>query len=187
MTPERRGAIRGFAQDESHPVVGVSWHDANAFAAWLSNRSGRAYRLLTEAEWEYAARAGSTTPRWWGSTITSAANYDGRKVSGDSGAKGEFRRQTVAVGNFPANPWGLYQVYGNVWEWCEDVWHRDYNGAPADGSAWLEGGNADLRVVRGGSWCSYPGDLRSTSRDGFAPGLRQVELGFRVGRTLLPP
>jgi formylglycine-generating enzyme required for sulfatase activity len=176
----------GFAQNDSHPVVCVSWQDAKAFAAWLSNQSGRAYRLLTEAEWEYAARAGSTTPFWWGSTITSAqANYDGNYVYGKSGAKGEFRRQTVAVGSFAANQWGLYQVHGNVWEWCQDVWHSDYNGAPADGSAWLEGGDPDDRVVRGGCWGSAPENLRSAFRETVVD--QTAVLGFRVGRTLLSP
>ena len=92
-------------------------------------------------------------PFWWGPTIIPAqANYYGKYVYKGGGAEGEYRKQTVAVGNFAANPWGLYQVHGNLWEWCEDVWHENYNGAPPDGSAWLQGGNADWRVVRGGSW-----------------------------------
>jgi formylglycine-generating enzyme required for sulfatase activity len=113
-------------------------------------------------------------------------NYDGRYGYGDSGAKREFRKQTVPVGNFAANPWGLYQVHGNVWEWCEDVWHSNYDGAPADGSAWLEGGDADDRVVRGGSWCDGPGNLSSARRFGYSTVVRGDFLGFRVGRTLLP-
>ena len=177
----------GFPQDDSHPVVCVSWEDAKAFAAWLSSQSGRDYRLLTEAEWEYAARAGTTTPFWWGSTITPAqANYDGNYVYKGGGAKGEYREQTVAVGEFAANPWGLYQVHGNVWEWCEDVWHENYNGAPSDGSAWLQGGNADRHVVRGGSWINDPQFLRSAGRVGYTTDDRGNHLGFRVGRTLTP-
>jgi formylglycine-generating enzyme required for sulfatase activity len=177
----------GFTQDDSHPVVSVSWQDAKAFAAWLSNQSGRVYRLLTEAEWEYAARAGTTTPFWWGSTITSAqANYDGNYVYGNSGTKGEYRKQTVPVGSFATNPWGLYQVHGNVWEWCEDVFHFGYNGAPADGSAWLESRDAAERVVRGGSWLRFPEYLRSAARGKLTPDSRFSGVGFRVARTLTP-
>ena len=174
-------------QDDSHPVLWVSWEDAKAFAAWLSRQSGRDYRLLTEAEWEYATRAGTTTPFWWGSTITPAqANYNGNYVYGGGGGKGECRYQTVAIGEFAANPWGLYQVHGNVWEWCEDVWHENYNGAPSDGSAWLQGGEANCRVVRGGSWNDSPRLLRSAGRDRFTTGIRNIIIGFRVGRTLTP-
>jgi formylglycine-generating enzyme required for sulfatase activity len=169
-----------FPQDESHPVVCVGWEDAKAFAAWLSSQSGRDYRLLTEAEWEYAARAGTTTPFWWGSTITPAqANYGG------GGAKGEFR--TVAVEEFAANPWGLYQVHGNVWEWCEDVQHERYDRAPSDGSAWLQGGDVNYRVVRGGSWAEGPHSLRSADRYWYSTVYRRDTLGFRVGRTLVVP
>ena len=164
----------GFPQDDSHPVVFVSWEDAKAFATWLSRQSGRDYRLLTEAEWEYAARAGTTTPFWWGSKINPAqANYD-------------KQQKTVAVGNFVANLWGLYQVHGNVWEWCGDPWHRNYIDAPSDGSAWLQGGNESLRVFRGGSWDRYPDCLRSAYRF-WGPSLALIdELGFRVARTLNP-
>jgi formylglycine-generating enzyme required for sulfatase activity len=172
----------GFPQDDSHPVVCVSWESAKAFAAWLSSQTGREYRLLTEAEWEYAARAGTTTPFWSGSSINPVqANYDENYVY-----KGEFRKQTVAVGNFAPNPWGLYQVHGNVWEWCEDLSHDGYNGAPPDGSAWLQGGDAKYRVVRGGSWAERPRNLRSASREAVRSYERIVDLGFRVGRTLTP-
>ena len=158
-------------------MVCVSWEDAKAFAAWLSSQSGRDYRLLTEAEWEYAARAGTTTPFWWGSTINPAqANYDGNCVYEGGGAKGEYRKQTVAVGKFAANPWGLYQVHGNVWERCEDVWHENYNGAPSDGSAWLQGGDADRHVVRGGSWNNVPQYLRSAFRLRFSTDYRYRRL-----------
>ena len=118
----------GLRQDDSDAVVRVSWEDAQIYAAWLSVQLGRDYRLLTEAEWEYAARAGTTTPFWWGSTITpTQTNNDGT--------------QQRAVGNFAANPWGLYQVHGNVQEWCEDIWQDNYDGAPSDGSAWLSLGH----------------------------------------------
>jgi formylglycine-generating enzyme required for sulfatase activity len=175
----------GFIQDDSHPVICVSWDDAKNFATWLSSQSGRDYRLLTEAEWEYAARAGTTTPFWWGSAITSVqANYDGTYVYKGGGAKGEYRKQTVAAGEFAANPWGLYQVHGNVWEWCEDVWHKNYKGAPSDGSAWLQGGNEKTHVVRGGSWSANPRFLRSANRNRITTGSRDVIIGFRVGGTL---
>jgi formylglycine-generating enzyme required for sulfatase activity len=169
----------GFLQDDSHPVVCVNWDDANAYAAWLADRTGRGYRLLTEAEWEYVARAGTATPFWWGSSISpTQANYKGNNVY--------YRKATVPVDSFEPNPWGLYQVHGNVEEWCEDAWHNTYYGAPADGSAWLQGGGASRRVVRGGSWYYAPGYLRSASRDASATGGRSVNLGFRVGRTLTP-
>jgi formylglycine-generating enzyme required for sulfatase activity len=142
----------GFAQDDSHPVICVNWNDANAHADWLSGQTGKAYRLLNEAEREYVARAGSTTPFWWGSSITPAqANYDGNQYAG-GGSKGEWRKATVSVGSFAANPWGLFNVHGNIFEWCQDVWHDDYNGSAADSSAWQQGGDAGRRVVRGGAW-----------------------------------
>ncbi|HEX5863100.1 MAG TPA: SUMF1/EgtB/PvdO family nonheme iron enzyme [Casimicrobiaceae bacterium] len=158
----------GFPQDDSHSVVYVSWEDAKSFVAWLSTQSGRDYRLLTEAEWEYAARAGTTTPFRWGSTTTLA------------------QEQAVAAGNFAANPWGLYQVGGDVLEWCEDVWHDNYNGAPSDGSAWLQGGDTSRRVVRGGSWGGDPRCLRLAGRGARNTDVRGYLLGFRVGRTLSP-
>jgi formylglycine-generating enzyme required for sulfatase activity len=169
-------------------VVYVSWDDAKAYVAWLSSQTHCDYRLPTEAEWEYCCRAGTTSPFWWGSSITSAqANYDANYVYKGGGSKGEWRQATVPVNQFAANPWGLYQVHGNVFEWCEDAWHSDYNGAPADGSAWLEGGNADYRVVRGGSWDVYPDYLRSAVRSRGTAINRNNDLGFRVGRTLLAP
>jgi len=177
----------GFAQDDNHPVVCVSWHDAKAYAAWCAKITGRPYRLLSEAEWEYAARAGTTTPFWWGVSITtSEANYNGNYIYKGGGSKGEYRKRTVPVSSFAANPWGLYCVHGNVWEWCEDAWHDNYNGAPADGSVWLEGGNADRRVMRGGSWSYDPGGLRSASRVGDLSDVRSDGRGFRLGATLTP-
>ena len=177
----------GFAQDDSHPVAGVNWDDANAYAAWLSSKSGKTYRLLSETEREYVTRAGTTTPFWWGSSITPAqANYDGNYVYAGGGTKGEWRKATVPVGSFAANPWGLYNVHGNVWEWCEDVWHDDYDGAPTDGLAWLQGGDASRRVVRGGSWSGYPRVLRAANRVGFSTDVRFNSRGFRLARTLNP-
>jgi formylglycine-generating enzyme required for sulfatase activity len=122
----------GFPQDDSHPVVCVNWHDANAYTAWLAQTAGKPYRLLSEAEREYVARAGTGTPFWWGASITPAqANYNPTGEAYESaGAKSDWRRATVPVGSFQANPWGLYQVHGNVTEWCEDVAHFNYYGAP---------------------------------------------------------
>jgi formylglycine-generating enzyme required for sulfatase activity len=175
----------GFRQDDSHPVVCVSWDDAGAYAAWLSEQSHKTYRFLTEAEWEYAARAGTMTPFWWGSSITpKQANYDGNHAYAGGGTKGEYRKATVPVGNFEANTWGLFNVHGNVWEWCEDTWHDNYNGAPTNGSTWLQGGEAERRVVRGGSWGNKPQLLRSADRAWLDD--RYYHLGFRLARTLAP-
>lgn len=175
----------GFAQDDSHPVVCVNWDDGNAYAAWLSDQTGKAYRLPTEAEREYVARAGTTTPFWWGDTITTdQANYNGEYTYGPRGKKGQCRKATVPVGSFAANPWGLYQVHGNVWEWVEDVWHGDYNRAPSDGSAWLQGGDTGRRVARGGSWFVNPQYLRAAYRVGDTTDDRFSGLGFRLARTL---
>jgi formylglycine-generating enzyme required for sulfatase activity len=167
--------------------VCVNWKDARAYVAWLSEATGYTYRLLSEAEWEYAARAGTTEPFWWGSSITPAqANYKGDYVYEGGGGEGEYRQSTVPVGSFEPNPWGLYNVHGNIWEWCEDTWHENYTGAPADGSAWVESGDGDRRVVRGGSWGSNPRGLRSAFRFRSSTGVRSSNLGFRVGRTLTP-
>jgi formylglycine-generating enzyme required for sulfatase activity len=174
----------GFMQDDSHPVVHVTWEEAKAFAAWMAKITDRPYRLLTEAEWEYAARAGTATPFWWGSSITPAqANYCGTDLYEGGGSKGEYRGRTVGVDSFDPNPWGLYNVHGNVWEWCEDIWHPGYDGAPADGSAWTFNAAADgSRVVRGGAWYNHPKILRAANRDkGTGEG---HGLGFRLARSL---
>ena len=168
------------------PVINVSWDDAKAYVAWLSRKTGRSYRLLSEAEREYVTRAGTTTPFWWGSSMsTSQANYDGN--SAYDGPKGEYRKQTVPVDSFQPNPFGLHQVHGNVGEWTEDCWNSSYNGAPSDGSAWTSGA-CSRRVVRNGSWYSSPWTLRSANRDSadseFAATNRINTIGFRVARTL---
>jgi formylglycine-generating enzyme required for sulfatase activity len=181
----------GFSQDDSHPVVCISWDDARAYTSWLEKVAGRPYRLLTEAEWEYVARAGTVTPFWWGSSIrTAQANYNGNYFY-ESGSKGEYRQGTVPVGSFNPNPWGLHNVHGNVWEWCEDIWHDSYKGAPTDGSAWIpkrrSGGRSNQqghRVVRGGSWFDPPWDLRSALRVRYSFELRGDSIGFRLARTL---
>ncbi len=176
----------GFSQSERDPVVCVSWGDAQAYVEWLSRKTGKSYRLLSEAEWEYAARAGTTTPFHTGATIsTEEANYNGDYTYG-TGRKGVSRGQTVAVGMFPANAFGLHDVHGNVWEWVEDCGHAGYAGAPVDGSAWTESGECDMRLMRGGSWYSRPWYLRSADRLRNNSTNRSYSVGFRVARTLAP-
>ncbi|MGB3491637.1 MAG: SUMF1/EgtB/PvdO family nonheme iron enzyme [Elainellaceae cyanobacterium] len=162
------------------PVVGVSWNDAIAFCERLSEQTGNTYRLPSEAEWEYACRAGTTTPFYFGETITpDLANYDGNYTYG-SGSKGIYRQKTTDVGSFPANRLGLYDMHGNVWEWCFDQWHKDYQGAPADGNPWNVDGEGDYRIVRGGSWYNDPRLCRSASRYRNDPDFVNNDIGFRV-------
>jgi formylglycine-generating enzyme required for sulfatase activity len=159
------------------PVINVSWYDAQQYVAWFSEMTGRPYRLLTEAEWEYAARAGSTTVYFWGDEIGKGnANCNVCGSPWDS-------RETSPVGSFKPNAFGLYDMVGNVWQWVQDCYHDNYNGAPNDGSA-LSIGECSPRVVRGGSFSYNPSDLRSASRNRDTTGTRYDNLGFRVGRTL---
>ena len=172
--PDDEGWGRG-----RRPAVNVSWNDAQAYVSWLSAETGVRYRLPSEAEWEYAARAGTTTAYSWGNEIGS--NRASCYLCG-SQWDGEM---TATVGSFGANAWGLHDMHGNVWEWVEDCWHETYVGAPADGSAWTAGGNCGLRVLRGGSWLGDPRDLRAASRYGDDAGGRNYDIfGFRVARTL---
>jgi formylglycine-generating enzyme required for sulfatase activity len=164
------------------PVEQVSWEDAVEFCDRLSQYTGRTYRLPSEAEWEYACRAGTTTPFHFGETITTdLANYDGNYAYGQ-GPKGVDRGETTEVGSFGvANNFGLYDMHSNVWEWCQDDWHNDYKGAPIDGSAWLnneEDNNGKL--LRGGSWNYYPGNCRSAFRDYYGLDSSLSHIGFRV-------
>jgi formylglycine-generating enzyme required for sulfatase activity len=162
------------------PVINVSWGDVEAYTTWLSRKTGKSYRLLSEAEYEYAARAGTTTAYPWGSAIgTGNANCSG--CGSQWGG-----RQTAPVGSFAANGFGLYDMVGNVWEWVEDCWNDSHNGAPTDGSVWTSG-DCDRRVVRGGSFVYSPENLRSAASTGITTGTRGGGLGFRVARTLLAP
>ena len=160
----------------NRPVINVSWDDAQLFIDWLNARTGGHYRLPTEAEWEYAARAGTTTRYSWGDDIgRNRANCHGN-FCGDS------YRNTAPVGSFPANAWGLHDMNGNVWEWVQDCWNGSYAGAPSDGSAWTSG-DCSLRVLRGGSWRYSPRDLRSAYR--FRQGSRSDRVrdrGFRLAQ-----
>ncbi len=163
------------------PVIDVSWDDAKAYVAWLSRKTDKDYRLLSEAEWEYVCRAGTATPFWWGSSITpEQANYDGNYPY-NKGPKGEYRQKTLPVKSFQPNPWGLYQVHGNVLEWCEDLWHDNYNGAPSDGSSWIAGSGA-RRVLRGGSWGYNARLVRAAFRYANDRGDRLSDVGFRCAR-----
>ena len=166
------------------PVINVSWEDAQGFVDWLSSKTGKSYRLLSESEWEYAARGETSTQFHFGETLsTEQANYDGGHIYG-SGQKGRYRRQTVPVGRFPPNSFGLHDVHGNVFEWVEDCWHNDYRGATGDGKAWTRGGNCTLRVMRGGSWNYHPWKLRSAYRERRVSGYRGSYTGLRVARNL---
>ena len=166
---------------DDHPVERVSWHDAVEFCDRLAKHTGRPYRLPTEAEWEYACRAGTQTPFYFGKTLTTElANYDGNSAYND-GSKGEYRKTTTSVDHFGiANAFGLCDMHGNVREWCQDHWHGSYEGAPTDGSAWLNKDENASRVVRGGSWCDNPGDCRSACRYYDSPAYRYTDIGFRV-------
>ena len=183
----------GFSQTDSHPVVCVDWNDAKAYVRWLSGKTGEEYRLPSEAEWEYVARAGTRTARYWGESERGQCRYANgadrtakRRNSGWTTADcDDGYYQTAPVGTYEANGFGLNDVMGNVWEWTEDCWNGSYAGAPRDGSAWTSG-DCGRRVLRGGSWLLNPGNLRSAFRSRITTGIRNNNLGFRVARTLTP-
>lgn len=162
------------------PVERVDWYGAAKFCQRLNQHTAQNYRLPSEAEWEYACRAGTSTPFSFGATLsTDLVNYDGRYTYG-SGKRGHNREKTTPVGSFPANGFGLYDMHGNVWEWCEDHWHFNYEGAPKDGSAWLSDNESGSRVRRGGAWHKMPKDCRSARRDCSSPTDDRGGVGFRV-------
>jgi formylglycine-generating enzyme required for sulfatase activity len=162
------------------PVINVSWNDAKQYVSWLSQLTGADYRLLTEAEWEYAARAGARTRYSWGDQPSAGdANCDG------CGSKWDLQ-QTAPVGSFNPNSLGLYDMHGNVWEWVEDSWHENYDVAPTDGSAWLLGGDLNYRIVRGGSWRNESEHVRAAARFKRNVNVRFDTLGFRIARTMQP-
>jgi formylglycine-generating enzyme required for sulfatase activity len=165
----------------NRPVEQVSWYDAVEFCDRIAQHTQRPYRLPTEAEWEYACRAGTTTPFYFGKTLTTElANYDGNYTYND-GSKGEYRKETTPVDHFGiANAFGLSDMHGNVWEWCQDPWHKNYEGAPADGSAWLTNDDEADRILCGGSWDCIPGYCRSAYRGRSDPDSQDDGVGFRV-------
>ena len=172
----------GFAQDDYHPVTCVDLKAAEAYAAWLSEKTGRIYRLPSETEREYVARAGTTTPFWWGSWIsTEAANYNGLPYQ--RGDRGEWRQATVRVDTFRPNAWGLYNVHGNVWEWTDDCWNEANAGNPGNGSM-RKTGDCTWRVARGGAWNYAAKYLRAAFRYWNLPNNRSSVQGFRVARVL---
>ncbi len=190
----------GWGRD-TRPVIEVSWNDAKEYAAWLTKKTGATYRLLTEAEWEYAARGGPAAKEggrlryWWGDTAShDYANYGKDECCGGLKQGKDQWEHTAPVGQFPANPFGLHDLHGNVWEWVEDCYHASYAGnPPSDDSAWTTGacektsdGKDVSRVLRGGSWDDYPWVLRSAYRYWIRPDLRDIYLGVRLARTLTP-
>ena len=179
----------GFHQTDRHPVVCVSWDDARAYVSWLSLQTGKTYRLLSESEWEHAARAGTDTARYWGDSesdqchhangLDSSTDFVGR--SGRVGCRDGYPA-TSPAGTFTANPFGVYDVLGNVWEWTQDCWAESYGGASSDGRSRQIAG-CENRVIRGGSWINGPTFLRSARRDRIPPDRRFNVVGFRIGRT----
>ena len=185
-SPEDEGWGRG-----RRPVIHISWEDAVAYAEWLSAQTGKRYRLPTEAEWEYAARAGSVTKYHFGNDAfqlcrygnhaDTSTDYDWRNTACSDGVG----KRTATVGSYQPNAFGLHDMHGNLWEWVQDCWNGSYQGAPTDGSAWTSG-DCERRVLRGGSWLFRPGDLRAAYRDWVTSGERYYFIGFRVARTLTP-
>jgi formylglycine-generating enzyme len=182
----------GYAQDDTHPVVCVSWEDATAYVRWLSRETGRRYRLLSEAEWEYAARAGTASARYWGDDATRACDYgNGADLAATtqlpaarhwgSAPCSDHHAYTAPVGRYRANAFGLHDMLGNAGEWTQDCWNGNYSGAPAGQRAWSTGDCA-LRAVRGGAWDDAPTGLRAAYRVGSPTSIRLYSRGFRVAR-----
>lgn len=192
LDPRRDWRSPGYAQDDAHPAACVSWNDADAYAKWLSQKTGKPYRLLTEAEWEYAARAGTTAIRYWGddeNRLCDFANGADRSTRGATphganwgGADCDDRHAyTAPAGSFRPNAFGLYDMLGNVAEWTQDCWNAHYAGAPVDGSAW-RAGDCGMRAVRGGAWDDAPIGVRAAYRVGSPVTVRVYARGFRVAR-----
>ena len=185
----------GFAQRPDHPVVCVQWADAVAYAAWMSNKSGQKYRLLTDAEFEWLLRAGTSTVRWWGNGRDQACDYANvsdltkveiQKLPLDPATTFQCKDGyafTAPVGSFKPNPFGVYDVFGNAWEWVQDCFAKTYDGAPTDGSA-REDGDCTERVIRGGAWHADPWYVRSAKHDWAPPELNTARVGFRLARDL---
>jgi formylglycine-generating enzyme required for sulfatase activity len=172
------GGCLGYVPDDHRwgrglrPVIYVSWDDSQAYISWLREKTGKNYRLPTEAEWEYACRAGTVTKYSFGDGISPAfANY------------GRNELHTKEIGSYDPNPWGLFDMNGNVWEWVEDVYNDGHGGRPEDGRAWLDGPDRQDRVIRGGSWDDRARRVRCISRNGKDSDQRENEIGFRVALT----
>jgi len=182
----------GYAQEFNHPVTCINWHDAQAYTQWLSRKTGKQYRLPTEAEWEYAVRAGGSSGRYWATGPDNACSFanvaDQTLKNQVSGVKWEIHNCndgyafTSPVGSFKPNAFGLYDMQGNLWQWVADSWHDNYNGAPGDGSEWQ--GNDSQRVLRGGSWNNDPKRVRSAARNKAEAARRAHGIGFRIARAL---
>ncbi|MCW8915348.1 MAG: formylglycine-generating enzyme family protein [Magnetovibrio sp.] len=158
------------------PIINITWWEAQKYLAWLSDITGKTYRLPTESEWEYAARAGSPTEYWWGDKI-------GKETANCRDCGPKISHKSQPVDSFEPNPWGLYNVHGNVWEWTQDCWNKTYDGAPTDGSAW-EDGDCRQRVMRSGSWYYFSKNLRSAWRAKNHSKVKSYGIGFRVVREL---
>lgn len=183
--PSDRGFGRG-----NRPVLEVNWDDAKAYVRWLSGKTGKEYRLPSESEWEYMARAGGTSKYPFGDSESSLCEYGN---GADRGARFSWKnescddgygRGTAPVGSFKPNSFGVYDTVGNLFEWVVDCWHGDYAGAPEDGSPWTGGGDCSMRVLRGGSAAVNPRELRSANRYRNSTGIRNYSNGIRVARTL---
>jgi len=186
VTQEQYQAIMGtnpsnFKDNPKNPVENVSWNDAQEFCQKLNDKTKKNYGLPSEAEWEYACRAGTTTSFYFGETIsTDQANYDGNYTFG-KGKKGVYREKTTPVGSFPVNKFGLYDLHGNVRQWCEDSWHENYENPPTDGSGWNENNSqASFRTLRGGSWFKFPRHCRSANRYWDYAVNCNFDIGFRL-------
>jgi formylglycine-generating enzyme required for sulfatase activity len=180
--PKSKGLSLNQTPDD--PVVCVNWDDAHAFLAWLTRKTGKPYRLPSEAEWEYAARSGSTTARPWGEQLTRGdANYGGDPCCGAYASGPDKWLYTSPVGSFPANRFGLYDMIGNVWQWTEDCGNDTYAGAPNDASAWTTG-DCSTRIIRGGAWFQGPESARSATRAADGKNLRRTDIGFRVALSI---
>ena len=192
---ERSGNWRepGYTQDDKQPVACINWNDAKAYAEWVSRKTGKQYRLPSEAEWEYSARGNTSTARFWGDNPDDACQYaNGADKTAQAQIHGATSwsvhkctdgfAYTAPVGRFKANAFGLYDMLGNLWEWTEDSYHDSYNGAPTDGSVWQ--GDGAKHALRGGSWNSSPQDVRAAIRDNNRPALRFSIFGFRIARKL---
>ena len=183
------GGCKGYRPDDGgwgrgkRPVINISWQDAQNYIKWLNKKTGLTYRLLSESEWEYIARAGSNAPFSTGHMITTQqANFNGQETYQGS-PLGNYRRKTVSVGSFSPNPYGLHDLHGNVWEWTEDCWNPTHNGNANDGRA-RASGDCGYRVMKGGSWVNKPDDIRTAQRQRYTTDYRYDDYGFRIARTL---